>query len=213
MKISFIGDTHIGNINTDIKAIQSAMKKADKIIFMGDIIEGISKKDKRHDNEDTNLTVDEQIIKAIEIIKPYKRKFINFIEGNHSQTVHSIMDIDVVGMICKPLNIEHCYTTLFNIDGLNIFATHGTGAAATYQGAVSKLINYSKDHIADYYLMGHTHKLFDMQISRDPNNFCIVNTGCFVGQAEYAKKRAYPPPIQGYYILDTLKRKLTKVKI
>jgi len=211
-RYSILSDAHIGNHNTTRPSFRTAMKKADKIILLGDIIEGITKKDKRH-GKDTILTVDEQIIQAKNDIKPYRKKVIRAFEGNHESTVLSKMDIDVSKLIYEPLSIETSLTEVLNLDGINCFFTHGTGAGATYTSAVTKLINYAKDHTADYYFMGHTHKLFDMKVQHNPNPYTIVNTGTFLKQAEYAIRNGYPKSITGYYILDTDTKTLEKVLV
>lgn len=211
---TFLGDIHIGHNNSNRKEFRKALRKSEKIFLMGDMIEGITKKDKRHSNSDTNLTVDDQIIEVIKDLNPHRKKIMGYCIGNHEQTVHSILDIDVSGIICKSLKIDSFYTKIFKVEkGITFFMTHGTGAAATYQGAVTKLINYSKDHKAHYYFMGHTHKLFDMQIQSNPNPYYIINTGTLSGESEYALKKAYPNPILGYYTFDTNTKELKKVVI
>lgn len=213
-KISFLGDLHSGNRVSNRRAFRKALKDSEKVILMGDLIEGITKKDKRHSNVDQVDTYSEQIKNTISDLKPYKTKIIKYVIGNHEDTLLSICDVDSVDIICSQLNISSCYTEILKIDGVDIFLTHGTGASVTYQGCVTKLVNLTKDHQADFYFMGHTHKLLDFTISKNPNiRMTLVNTGCLLGQPEYAKKRAYPDVIQGYYILDTKTKELTKVMV
>ena len=213
-KISFLGDLHSGNIVSNRRAFRKALKESERVILMGDIIEGITKKDKRHSNVDQIDTYSEQIKNTISDIKPYKDKVLRYVIGNHEDTLLSICDVDSVDIICSQLGLKSCYTEIIKIDGIDIFVTHGTGSAITYQGCVTKLVNLTKDHMADFYFMGHTHKLLDLTISKNPNiRMSIVNTGCFLGQPEYAKKRAYPDVIQGYYILDTKTKELKKVLV
>lgn len=210
---TFIGDIHSGNIVSNRKAFRKALKESERVILMGDIIEGITKKDKRHSKNDQIDTISEQITNTIHDLKPYKNKIDRYVIGNHEDTLLSILDIDVVEIICNTLDITSTYTEILNLDNnVKAFVTHGTGAPITYQGCVSKLINYTKDHEAEYYFMGHTHKLFDIAISKNPNMIKhIVNTGSLLAQVEYAKKRAYPFPINGYYTLDTKNKELKKI--
>ena len=212
MKISFLGDLHLGNRASKTKEFENAPYQADKIILMGDLIEGITKKDSRH-SKDSIMDYSEQVTAIIEILRPYKSKILWYVEGNHEQTLHSISDINTTGLVCVSLNLKQCYTETLEIDGSSIFITHGTGSPQTYGGVVTKLLSYAKDHTANYYFMGHSHKLFDMLIQHDPRPFVIVNTGSFLDQPEYAKKRSYPKPINGYYILDTITQKLTRMLI
>lgn len=211
MQISLLGDLHLGNQAAKTGAFQGALWRADKIILMGDLIEGITKKDIRH-SKDSIMDYSEQITTLIKILKPYKDKILMYVEGNHEETLHSRSDIDTVGLVCGTLGIRSCYTEILEIDGCSIFLTHGSGSPQTYQGAVAKVLSYAKDHTADYYFIGHTHKLFDVTIQHDPKPYTIINTGSFLGQPEYARKRAYPKPIIGYYTLDTITKKLTKIE-
>lgn len=213
-KYTFIGDLHSGNRVSDRIAFRKALKNADRVFLMGDIIEGITKKDKRHSNNDQIDSYSTQISNTIKDLKPYKSKIETYVSGNHEDTLLSICDVDSVELICSSLNIDSCYTKIFQLDNeINVLVTHGTGAASTYGGCVTKMINLSRDHVADYYFMGHTHKLFDIQVAKNPNPFTIVNTGSLLGTPEYAKKRALPDAIKGYYILDTKTNTLEKVVI
>jgi len=208
-KYTVLGDIHIGNKEAHRASFRYAMKKAEKIILMGDIIEGFTKKDKRH-SKDTILDYSEQITEAIRDIKPYRKKVVRFFEGNHESSLFSKMDIDSMKLICGPLKIEKSNTEILNLDGIDCFFTHGSGMGATYGASVTKLINYAKDHSAKYYFMGHSHKLFDMEIQHNPNTYTIVNTGTFLEEAEYAVRMGYPKSIMGYYILDTVSNTLEK---
>ena len=212
-KYTFVGDLHSGNKASNRKAFRKILKESEKVILMGDIIEGITKKDNRHSNVDQIDTYSTQITNTIKDIKPYKEKIEVYVKGNHEDTLLNICDIDSVDLICNTLNIRSIYTEILNLDNeVKAFVTHGTGSAATVQGAVTKLVNFTKDHDAQFYFMGHTHKLFDITIPKNPNmKLNIVNTGTLLGQPEYGEKRAYAKPIQGYYILDTKTKQLQKV--
>ena len=134
--------------------------------------------------------------------------------GNHEDTLLSVCDIDSVDIICTTLDLEAIYTEILNLDGIRCLVTHGTGSVTTYQGAVTKMINLTKDHEADYYFMGHTHKLWDITIPKNPGKrLTLVNTGTLLGQPLYATKRAFPAPIKGYYTFDTYERELRKITV
>lgn len=213
-KYTFVGDLHSGNIEADRSAFRKILRNAEKVILMGDIIEGITKKDNRHNRKDQIDTYSEQITNTIRDIRPYKNKIVRYVIGNHEDTLLSISDIDSVDIICTELNIQSVYTEILNLDGIKCFVTHGTGSAITYQGCVSKMINLTKDHQAEYYFMGHTHKLWNITISKNPGlRLNLINTGTLLGQPLYATKRAFPEPIKGYYTLDTGTKKLIKVMI
>ena len=176
MEISFLGDLHLGNRAADRKAFRRALIEADKVILMGDMIEAITKKDKRHNKNDSILTYSEQITELIKDLTPYKDKILRYVIGNHCDTLLSISDIDTVDIVCNTLDIKSCYTEILAIDKVKIFITHGSGMAVTYPGVVNKMIGFARDHKADFYFAGHSHKLFDMLINHNPKPFTVVHT-------------------------------------
>lgn len=205
-----MGDVHIGNAQSHRAQFRTALRKAEKVILMGDLIEGFTKKDMRH-SDDTILDYNDQIIEAKKDIKPYRKKIEFVLSGNHENSLLSKMGIDSMSLMFDELKIP-CYdTTIKQLDGIDCFFTHGTGFPVTYGGIVTKMINLSKDHAAEYYFMGHTHKLFDILAQHNPNPFTIVNTGTFLNQCEYARKMAFPKPVLGYYVLDTELKTVEKV--
>lgn len=214
MIYTFIGDLHSGNIKSDRKNFRKALYEADKVILMGDIIEGITKKDIRHNNKDQVDSYSQQITNTIQDLEPVKHKIERYVIGNHEDTLLSACDIDSVDIICTTLDIEPVYTEIIDLDGIKCLITHGTGSVTTYQGCVTKMINLTKDHNAEFYFMGHTHKLWDMTISKNPGlRLTLVNTGTLLGQPLYATKRAFPEPIKGYYTLNTLTKELRKITV
>lgn len=210
----FIGDLHSGNLVSDRANFVKALRKVDKVILMGDIIEGITKKDNRHNDGDQVDSYSQQITNTIKDLKPFRRKIIRYVIGNHEDTLLSKSDIDSVDMICSTLDIQPVYTEILDLDGVKCFITHGTGSGTTYQGSVTKMINLTKDHDAEFYFMGHTHKLWNMTIPKDPDlRLTLVNTGTLLGQPIYASKRAFPAPIKGYYTLNTTTKELRKIEV
>ena len=211
-KISLIGDAHIGNKEFEEKKFKKALRDSEKIILMGDIIEGITKKDKRHHRNDCIMSVDEAILKAGKLINPHKHKVIHSLIGNHEDTLLTFLDLDAMKLIYDPLKIPYSYTEILTIDRCNIALSHGTGAGATYGGAVTQLEKFAKDYNAQFNCIGHTHKLFEITMKRHPNQtFTIVNTGTFLSGAQYADKMKLPPPVIGYIEIDTVTKTARKV--
>lgn len=214
VKISVISDVHIGLKSSKIAKFKKALKDAEKVILLGDIIDGVTKKDKRHGNNDVAMTVDDEILTAQNIIRPYKNKILHYIIGNHEDSLLTYLDIDAVKLIAKPLNIPYSYTEIFTIDKTSIACNHGTGAPITFGGAILQLEKFAKDYVADIYCIGHTHKLFDLMESRHPNKkYQIINTGTFCSGSSYAEMKKFPPSILGYYIIDTVTKEVTRVLI
>lgn len=211
-KIALVGDQHIGSKFFEEKKFKKVLRNSEKIILMGDLIEGITKKDKRHSRNDCIMSVDDEIIYANKILRPYASKIITACIGNHEDTLLSIMDIDAAKLIYAPLGIEYIYTDIIKVDNCSIAVSHGTGATATYGGAISQLEKFAKDYLADFYAIGHTHKLLEITMKKHPNKtFTVVNTGTFLSGAEYADKRKLPPPVVGYIEIDTLTKRATKI--
>jgi len=211
-KISLIGDQHIGNKGFNEKKFRKALRDSEKIIFMGDMIEGITKKDKRHSRKDCILTVDESILRAQKLINTHKNKVLYACIGNHEDTLLSILDVDAMRLIYKPLNIEYGYTDILTVDKCSIAVSHGSGAGATYGGAMLQLEKFARDYRADINAIGHTHKLFEITMKRHPNQtFTVVNTGTILEKAEYADKMKLPPPVVGYMEIDTKTKTVRKV--
>lgn len=211
-RISLIGDEHIGNKGFQEKKFKKALRDSEKIIFMGDMIEGITKKDKRHNRTDCILSVDDSIIKAQKLINTHKDKVLYACIGNHEDTLLSILDIDAMKLIYKPLNIPYGYTEILTIDRCKIAISHGTGAGATYGGAMLQLEKFARDYQADINAIGHTHKLFEITMRRHPNQtFTVVNTGTLLAGAEYADKMKLPPPVLGYMEIDTKTKTVKKI--
>lgn len=211
--VSILSDLHLGAKNADIEAFKKALKQADKVILLGDIIDSISKKDRRHDTKDTLMSVTDQITTLTNVLKPYKRKILMYYPGNHENSFKSHQDIDLVNLICSDLNIKEMDSGIITIDGIDLFCTHGNGNGATYGGNVTKLINYNRDFTAEYFITGHSHRLFNMRIAHNPKPFTIISAGCFIDSIKYGRQKAYPDSIMGYYKLNCKTRKLTEVII
>lgn len=211
-KISLISDVHIGLKSSQINLFKKALRNSEKVILLGDIINGVTKKDKRHDRTDIIMSVDDEILKTQQILKPHKSKIIHYIIGNHEDSLLTYLDIDAVKLICSPLNIPYSYTEIIKIDKVSIAINHGTGAPETYAGAINQLEKFAKNYIADIYAMGHTHKLFNVLETRHPHNkYEIINTGTLCTGSSYADKKKYPPSVLGYYIIDTITKEVTRV--
>ena len=47
-KVTIVGDVHIGMKQSQTTVFKRILKESEKVILMGDIINGVTKKDKRH---------------------------------------------------------------------------------------------------------------------------------------------------------------------
>ena len=211
-KISLIGDVHIGLQSSKISLFKKALKESEKIILMGDIINGVTKKDKRHDKNDIIMSVDDEILMTQKIVRPYRNKVEHYVIGNHEDSLLTYLDIDAVKLICEPLGISYSYTEILTYGKTSIAVNHGTGAPETYAGAINQLEKFANNYIADFYCIGHTHKLFNIMETRHPKQkYEIVNTGTLCTGSSYASKKKYPPAVLGYIIVDTETKEVTRV--
>lgn len=209
--VTVLGDVHIGMKQSKVQKFKQVLKQSDKVILMGDIINGVTKKDKRHDRDDIVLSVDDEILTAQSILKPYKSKIIHYVIGNHEDSLLTYLDIDAVKLICKPLNIPYSYTEVLQVDKIKIAVNHGTGSGATYGGAVLQLEKFKRDYIADFFCIGHTHKLWNIQQKIYPNKTIeLINTGTLIDNSQYAQKMKFPPAVLGYYTIDTVTKQVTR---
>jgi len=173
-----IGDIHAGSVDcaeNDIKRMVQTIKK-DRFgywIGMGDMVDAITKNDKRFDIEglapwvkkDNIVTTQKKWI--IELLKPIAPKCLAFLEGNHETTIHTFHDEDITRNLCEDLKVPYggysCFVSLkFNrlegtIRQYTIHAFHGAGAAQTEGARIMRLMRLVNDIQADIYLMGHLH--------------------------------------------------------
>lgn len=211
-KVTLIGDVHIGMKQSQTTKFKQILKQSEKVILMGDIINGVTKKDKRHDRDDIIMSVDDEILLAQKIIKPYRAKVLKYVIGNHEDSLLTYLDVDAVKLICEPLNISYSYTEVLNIDNTTIAVNHGTGAPQTYGGAILQLEKFKNNFPADFNCIGHTHKLFNIQEKIFPDKTTeLINTGTLLGNTQYANKMKFPPAVLGYYIIDTVTKQVERV--
>ena len=206
-----MGDCHIGNLGFQEQQFKVALKNSQKIVIMGDLIEGITKKDTRHSRQDDVMTVDQQIVKAIQLLKPHASRIIYYIRGNHENTVISHTDINPMEIICDTLKIPQGITEYIHLEKTTIWVSHGTGAPLTIGGCFNQIEKFANTHIADISAIGHTHQLMDAKRYRHPNiSYQLINTGTFLQDAEYARMMKLPPAAIGYYEINMKTKKATR---
>jgi predicted phosphodiesterase len=176
-KIIPFGDVHAGSIACDEDAVEHKLKELAEpntyAIGMGDWFDAILRKDKRFMSgglapwvrEDDIIESQREWVERH--IKPYKRKFIAWLTGNHEETVHQEWQDDVTGHICNDLGIPYggyaCFIQLKfqRGDGNRLYrrihAWHGAGASTTDGAQMQRLTRLVHKFDADIYLMGHLH--------------------------------------------------------
>ena len=174
-----ISDVHVGHVDHNKKLFHDTVKWIKDnnayTILLGDLIDGISQKDRRYENDSIADEFKEHLdnlhYKQTEAflkgIKPIKDNVIAVMGGNHEQTVKSQFGFDstsVVGQqLEKPILTDPGYVIIRFHDGnatrlYTIFCSHGNWMGGRKRGSK---INAMEDKMADFdfdmILAGHTH--------------------------------------------------------
>jgi predicted phosphodiesterase len=186
-KIWAIGDVHFGARTVDKVALKKTVKyiaqdKYSYVLLMGDLIDGVTHRDKRFNpaHIDQSYRV-EQIVdigktqteQAYECLYPIKDKVIASIQGNHEWKLwkdtgyDSSMELSYM-LDCAYLGYSGYVHLTFTRRGRNtnngtsksflVYMHHGSGSAATQGGAANKLTKLIQKFDADIYLQGHIHR-------------------------------------------------------
>lgn len=177
-----ISDVHIGHVDHDKKLFQNTINWIKNnnayTILLGDLIDGISQKDRRYENDsiasEFKNHLDNLHYKQTEVfinkVKPIKNNIIAVMGGNHEQTVKNQFGFDSTSVIAqqleKPILTDPAYVILRFKNGgssriYSIFCSHGNFLGGRKRGSK---INNMEDKMADFefdmILAGHTHDLF-----------------------------------------------------
>jgi len=178
------GDSHIGVIGTNYKAMDSSVKfikeKDAKVILMGDLVDAINPNDKRFDPKtlDPRVSIDNVISDQYAILCEYIEKMdpsriIGVHTGNHEETIRLNYSRNITYDLCRDYGLKYLgYSAWTRIifkrpshsEVFKMFSSHGYGGArypATKQWKIQHIINALDD--ADLVLMGHVH---DIQVGR-----------------------------------------------
>jgi len=169
MNLYFIGDFHIGSRDIDMRGIKRDIEKIknDKrglAILMGDTIDCALKHSVGAGAFDNNLTPEEQIETAIELLTPIKKKILGIHNGNHAYRIEKETTLSPEKIIATSLGVSYLGDTCFHHIRFKeqtyiVFTLHGTGDSATYTGALNKCIKQNDYNVSDIVAMAHTHQL------------------------------------------------------
>jgi len=220
-----IFDVHLGSAYCDEKSFKEYLADSNKNTYFmsgGDLLDSIIVTDPRYskhvDGTERTAILDEQVDKAVEILRPYRKNIIGLGRGNHEDTVVKHSGTDVTWRICEQLDCEYLGYSGFVIlklrekDGRGRTVTikwhHGWGGGSRTQGA--DITKYSKDTAywdADLFLYGHVHKKQYDEIPRlgisgkslisKPIHFAIcgtfLKTYSSTYDSTYSEVKGYPP--------------------
>ena len=178
--IYLLGDTHIGRVGIADKKLEQAIKlvkkkRENRFVMMGDAVESIFVGDKRYNPAETGggkyKTADEQCKDVAEIFKPIADKCLAWLDGNHEEKVHAI--INTAATIEKYIGCALPHggrsAKIIISDETKIWATHGNGIISMKAGDPSqrrrneeiRVKRALRDLQGDCILMamGHVHKV------------------------------------------------------
>ena len=179
-----IGDVHLGHANCDETLLKEAVerirsKRNTYWIGMGDMMECIWRKDKRHVESCYApwLWGQDQVLRAQrerlnKYLKPIARKCLGYLWGNHEMYAQQKLGAEVypafLGELDKDTGLSlgiHGFITLKlrrasngnDVQNYHIYAHHGYGGGNLAGSKALKLERLPARYDASLYLMGHMH--------------------------------------------------------
>lgn len=240
LEIYPLADVHIGDPLHDKKRlkqfIQEVLEKENRyIIVNGDVInnavrQGVS------DIYAEELSPNEQIDRAVEILSPIKDRILVITEGNHENRSYKQDGILIMYQVAQRLGIYDSYAEgaylLFIKFGKSqgrdcrkmpyaIYGKHGSGGGRKVGAKAIRLFEMAEVVDADVFLHSHTHvpmvlrKTFHRVDYRNekvtPIEQLFINTNSYLNFGGYAENYGYHPTSTQYpkIILDGVERKAT----
>ena len=177
-----ISDVHVGHSDFDKQYFKNTVawikKKGALTVLLGDLIDGIGKKDRRFENASLDpefypyldSLYQREVEVFLDLIEPIKEQTIAVMPGNHEVTVEKQCSYNATTAIAsamgKPILTDPGYVVLKFHEGrgickLGIFCSHGCFLGGRYSGGKINAMERLAQHFrADIYLAGHTHQKF-----------------------------------------------------
>ena len=177
-----ISDIHMGHVDFDQKLFHDTVKWIKDnnayTILLGDLIDGISQKDRRYENDsiadefkpyldNLHYKQTEAVIKGL---MPIKDNVIAVMGGNHEQKVKQQFGFDSTSVVAsqleKPILTDPAYIIIKFNNGnatrlYTIFCSHGNWMGGRKRGSkVNNMEDKSADFEFDMICAGHTHDRF-----------------------------------------------------
>ena len=183
---------------------------------MGDQLEVATKSSIGAGIFESNLTIDGQLDRCIELFTPYSDLIDGIIEGNHEARIYKGTGIDITKRLSMALNapyLKHSGMIKYNVgvQRYMINAWHGSKSGNTSAGsAMNNCIEMADKCVADVYAMGHTHRLMTSSrkfivpktVNLEEITQHFVLTGSSVDYDEsYAEELNYTRQSMGYAVL------------
>lgn len=173
-----LGDLHRGDRHLTSRGLGKlkgyldwVMDRPNAFIFlMGDILNVASRTSKTNPFESDS----DEYQKAVDLFKPYAKRIVGCITGNHEQRMYKDYGFNPLQPFCNELEIPYCgYTSCLRIrvgkrkDRKNEyyqtywgFAHHGNGGGGSLGAAINRKVKLQEIvHGMDFYMAGHDHQL------------------------------------------------------
>ena len=237
LEIYPLADVHIGDPLQDIKRVQTFIKEVLEeenryVIVNGDILNWASK-NSVSDIYSEQLSPNEQIDKAVELLEPIKDRILVIVDGNHERRAWKSEGISPMYQVAKRLNIFNVYSPgaylLFISFGksqgrdcrkmiYSLYGKHGNGGGKRPGSKVNAMEDMTMVIDSDVYLHSHTHLPFVMKKSFFRTDYrnrkitqvdkLLVNSNAFLKFGGYGEEKGFTPTSTQYpkIILDGIKR-------
>ncbi|MHA1279271.1 MAG: hypothetical protein ACTSQ8_18905 [Candidatus Helarchaeota archaeon] len=205
-----IGDAHLGHRNFNEskweETLEWALKNKAYMIYMGDLIECMSNLNFGVPAfESSLLTIEDQKEIIIEYLKPFGRRNLLFLTGNHEWRSMRYAGVNIAKIIAKEIGAVYAgwgtlSTITFNDNvEYGIALHHGSSSSVYPQYELRRLDVVFEDY--DILAVGHIHQLFHQvvqRLGRDKDGRIVardkhwIRTGSFLKYPLYAFKQSRP---------------------
>jgi hypothetical protein len=175
-----IGDLHRGDRHLTSRGLGKlkgyldwVMSRPNAYVFlMGDILNVASRVSATNPFE--SMSGDDEYTKSVELFRPYAKRIIGCITGNHEQRMHKMFGFNPLRPFCNELGIAYCgFSAAIRVrvgqrkeaptqyqQNYWGFAHHGNGGGGTLGAALNKKVKLQEIvHGMDWYMAGHDHQL------------------------------------------------------
>lgn len=218
-KLVLIGCVHIGMKSANLDWFKDYVKMAQdrdtSLLLLGDLFENAIPSRGEGMMFEQNLTPDEQIETAAELLAPVSHKIVGCVTSNHSERTYKEVGINMDKRLLRELGVKDSVYKgqqgIVSFAGKRIVFSHGTGAGSNTWGDANKLLKIYPT--ADIIALSHKHELeqhwngnFDITAngSRIPKFIPFVRTGSLMQYPRYAQRELYSPQKPGFAIIDFL---------
>jgi len=213
-----LSDSHIGDPHFDEEKftgyIDWIAERENALTFLnGDLLDA-ALLDSIGDTYDATMNPNQALKYAKQLLSPLKGKVLGVTEGNHEHRITRRTSLDVSEMIADsldaPYSAEGMYLRFRLGKGRNgksvvytAYLSHGTGGGRTAGGKINALRRLNEICLADFYSIGHVHKI---QLDQDvvfipdhqngnmiPFRRTYASSGAFLDYGGYGQRAMYSP--------------------